>query len=116
MTEEEIKKLGFTREDGEFDFHYYVYEITMGLSFISNSNDEVSEKGWFIEFFNTGIPLRYWEYNEIKELIEKIESGIDKTLYYINPEGLRVFTEEYHKIRGYCCKNNCKHCPYKKQI
>jgi hypothetical protein len=34
--------------------------------------------------------------------------------YYINDEGLLVFTEAYHLKRGYCCENNCKHCPYPK--
>lgn len=24
-----------------------------------------------------------------------------------------VFTEQYHLKRGYCCKNKCRHCPYK---
>ena len=23
-----------------------------------------------------------------------------------------VFTEEYHKQRGYCCGSGCKHCPF----
>lgn len=23
-----------------------------------------------------------------------------------------VLTEEYHKARGYCCGNGCRHCPY----
>jgi len=26
--------------------------------------------------------------------------------------GIMVMTEEYHKKRGYCCNNNCRHCPY----
>ena len=26
--------------------------------------------------------------------------------------GIMVMTEEYHKKRGYCCGNNCRHCPY----
>jgi hypothetical protein len=26
--------------------------------------------------------------------------------------GFLVFTEKYHLNRGYCCKNNCRHCPY----
>ncbi|MDN3602175.1 DUF5522 domain-containing protein [Belliella kenyensis] len=34
--------------------------------------------------------------------------------YYINEDGLMVFTTQYHKRRGYCCANECKHCPYKK--
>jgi hypothetical protein len=33
--------------------------------------------------------------------------------YYLNEEGLLVFTEIYHLKRGYCCKNKCKHCPWK---
>ena len=32
--------------------------------------------------------------------------------FYINKEGYKVFTEKYHLKRGYCCKSNCKHCPY----
>lgn len=34
--------------------------------------------------------------------------------YYIEKEGLKfkIFTEKYLLERGYCCKNNCKHCPY----
>ena len=39
----------------------------------------------------------------------KLVEGID---YYLNDLGLFVFTAEYHLKRGYCCKNNCKHCPY----
>lgn len=35
--------------------------------------------------------------------------------YYLNENGLVVFTEHYHLKRGYCCKNKCKHCPYKKK-
>jgi len=32
--------------------------------------------------------------------------------FYFNDQGYRVFTEQYHLKRGYCCKNGCKHCPY----
>jgi hypothetical protein len=32
--------------------------------------------------------------------------------YYLSEEGYIVFTEAYHLKRGYCCKSNCKHCPY----
>jgi hypothetical protein len=27
--------------------------------------------------------------------------------------GFMVFTAQYHLKRGYCCKNGCRHCPYK---
>ena len=33
--------------------------------------------------------------------------------YYYNENGLFVFTAAYHLKRGYCCDNNCKHCPYR---
>ena len=39
-----------------------------------------------------------------------MEQGID---FYFNEQGLMVFTEVYHLKRGYCCKNKCKHCPWK---
>jgi hypothetical protein len=32
--------------------------------------------------------------------------------YYFNENGYLVFTETYHKKRGYCCGNGCKHCTY----
>ncbi|EAY31109.1 DUF5522 domain-containing protein [Microscilla marina] len=31
--------------------------------------------------------------------------------YYIE-NGFYVFTAKYHLVRGYCCKNGCRHCPY----
>lgn len=34
--------------------------------------------------------------------------------YYINEQGLMVFTAKYHLKRGYCCGSGCKHCPYPK--
>ncbi|MDA9656178.1 DUF5522 domain-containing protein [Flavobacteriales bacterium] len=36
--------------------------------------------------------------------------------FYISDNGLLIFTKEYHLKRGYCCLNNCKHCPYKNKI
>ena len=36
----------------------------------------------------------------------------NKAEYYFNEQGYMVFTEYYHKKRGYCCKNGCKHCPF----
>ncbi|MCC9166403.1 DUF5522 domain-containing protein [Pontibacter sp. XAAS-A31] len=32
--------------------------------------------------------------------------------YYLNEQGLMVFTAKYHLKRGYCCQNGCRHCPY----
>ncbi len=44
----------------------------------------------------------------MKPILPKIEKGD----FYINEDGLMVFTEQYHLKRGFCCKNGCKHCPY----
>ncbi len=32
--------------------------------------------------------------------------------YYWSPEGYLVFTEQYHRKRGHCCGNRCRHCPF----
>lgn len=37
---------------------------------------------------------------------------IPETDYYLDAYGRVVFTETYHLKRGYCCGNNCRHCPY----
>jgi len=42
---------------------------------------------------------------------ENKDSPVEKTDYYFE-NGNLVFTEEYHKKRGYCCESNCRHCPY----
>jgi len=41
---------------------------------------------------------------------EKLVEGID---YYFE-DGLMVLTEHFLKKRGYCCGNDCRHCPYQK--
>lgn len=34
--------------------------------------------------------------------------------FYIDPEtGHKVFTSKYLLNQNKCCKNNCRHCPYK---
>ena len=38
--------------------------------------------------------------------------GLADEDYYLTEEGFVVFTATYHKKRGYCCRNNCRHCPY----
>ena len=37
---------------------------------------------------------------------------LDEEDFYKTAEGYIVFTEIYHKKRGYCCKSGCRHCPY----
>lgn len=40
------------------------------------------------------------------------DSHIQAGDYYIDQNGLYVFTESYLRRRGFCCKNGCRHCPY----
>ena len=32
--------------------------------------------------------------------------------HYYMEKGFWVFTENYHLLRGYCCRSGCRHCPY----
>lgn len=48
----------------------------------------------------------------IKSNVPKQSELIEKVHFYYNEQGYLVFTELYHKLRGYCCHNGCKHCPY----
>lgn len=41
--------------------------------------------------------------------------NLDEDEYYLSEEGYIIYTEKYHLKRGYCCDNNCKHCPYKEK-
>jgi hypothetical protein len=40
--------------------------------------------------------------------LPKLVLGID---YYMDGDKF-VFTEAYHRKRGYCCNSRCRHCPY----
>jgi hypothetical protein len=86
MSEEEVLKLGFKKEfsdeynlKGEPDFYYYIKDITDGLTFISNGNDDMEGPEWYIEFWDTEVPIRYYEYTTVKMLFMLIEEGIIKT-------------------------------------
>jgi len=43
---------------------------------------------------------------------EKEKPKDEATEDYYFENGLLVFTEAYHRKRGYCCKSGCRHCPY----
>jgi len=40
---------------------------------------------------------------------EALIEGID---FYQDEHGYIVFTETYHRNKGYCCGHGCRHCPY----
>ena len=31
---------------------------------------------------------------------------------FYTDDGRVIFTEQYHRKRGYCCGNGCRHCPF----
>ncbi|MGC8905045.1 DUF5522 domain-containing protein [Thermus sp.] len=44
-----------------------------------------------------------------EEAPRELKEGED---FYVE-EGRMVFTEAYHRKRGYCCGSGCRHCPWK---
>lgn len=89
MTENELQLLKFEKqvveetqckdfngnewfEDG---FYYYTYDVTSGLSFITQSNDEVEDDNWFVELFNTDIPIRFHKFEEVQNLLNILEKA-----------------------------------------
>ena len=46
--------------------------------------------------------------------MKKLVEGVDYYWEEVGETKYRVFTEAYLSRRGFCCKNNCRHCPYKK--
>ena len=86
MSEKELLELGFTKEfssdiiEDVPDFYYYVKEICNGLTFITNGNDEMEDQNWYVEFFDTEVPIRYYEYTSVKMLFELIDEGIVKKI------------------------------------
>jgi hypothetical protein len=81
MTEEQLLELGFEKEfsieevDGQPEYYYFIKEITRGLTFITNASDEIVDGEWYVEFFDTEIPVRYCEFDRVKSLIELLETG-----------------------------------------
>ena len=88
MTEKEVQLLGFEKEiydewwDDEGNTgssHYYSYEITNGLSFISSSDKESEENGyWYVDVFNTQDLIRFYEFEEVQSLLNMLEKHLIK--------------------------------------
>jgi hypothetical protein len=81
MTEKDIQLLGFTKryvseeESGEKPYHYYIYEFTKGLEFITPDNESIKKDNWYVEFFNTEIPIRFYNFIDVKALIDTFEKA-----------------------------------------
>jgi hypothetical protein len=80
MTEKEIKLLGFEKHEiedyDENNPYYYYLDIVSGLSFISESSDNVKDGNWFAEFFNTEPSVRFYNFAELQGLINLLTKHI----------------------------------------
>lgn len=82
MTERELELLRFTKidvsaeESGDEPFYYYTHTVVPGLELISNSNNEVIDDKWFVEFFNTEIPVRFYDMSKVLGLINLLTKAI----------------------------------------
>ena len=82
MTEKEVQLLKFEREeysDWDGDHHYYSYQITNGMSFISSTSNEIGEDGqWYVDVFNTQDPIRFYKFEEVQNLLNILEKHLIK--------------------------------------
>ena len=53
--------------------------------------------------------IYHLQLNGMSKLVENIDFYFEN----INGTKFKVFTEHYHKERGFCCKSICRHCPYR---
>jgi len=58
------------------------------------------------------------KFDQTDPMYEKIMTAHDAAVSaglteYKDPKtGFSVMTEPFLKAKGFCCKNNCRHCPY----
>ena len=79
MTEKQLIKLGFEKqieEDEETPFYYYTLDISEGLTFITDANDEIEYNNWNVEIFNTS--HRFTNYKTLSTLIDILNSNKDE--------------------------------------
>jgi hypothetical protein len=82
MTERELEILRFEKvevpieESGDKPYYYYTHDVVKGLSFISNGSDETKDGEWFVEFFNTEFPVRFYDISQVSNLIEILTKAI----------------------------------------
>lgn len=46
-----------------------------------------------------------------EEISGEAQELVAEDFYFDGP--YLVFTETYHRKRGYCCNSGCRHCPYR---
>lgn len=86
MTERELELLGFEKtvikdeeSDNGYDFHFYVYSVAKGLTFVSNANDEAdldnfAIENWRVTIAETVPPIKFDNFGELQSLINLLEN------------------------------------------
>ena len=82
MTERELILLGFKSEEmneheGD-ETYYYFLDIVDGITFITQTNDEIKNDEWYIEFFNTDPSVRFHDFKEVQSLMNQLRNAIVK--------------------------------------
>lgn len=77
MTEREIQILGFEKQESVDypKFCYYTYRVCRGLEFISCIDQEVVDGEWYVDIFNTEIPIRFYKMEKVQSLINTFENA-----------------------------------------
>ena len=82
MTERELILLGFKSEEikehEDDETYYYVLDIVDGITFITQTNDEIKDDEWYIEFFNTDPSVRFHDFKEVQSLMNQLRNAIVK--------------------------------------
>ena len=82
MTERELQLLRFNKvevsveESGDEPYHYYIHKVVPGLELISNCSNEVINGKWFVEFFNTEIPVRFNDMVKLQAMLNVLTNSI----------------------------------------
>ena len=77
MNEEQLKVLGFEKQ-AEKSFYYYTLDVVDGLSFISQTNDEVENGEWIVEIFETTPAIKFKDAKKLSNLIEILNKNKDE--------------------------------------
>ena len=90
MTEKELELLGFEKQiitDDEsqngYDFHFYVYKIADGLTFVSCANDEAelddfAIENWYVEIAETKPQIKFDSFGKVQGLINLLEKAANE--------------------------------------
>jgi len=83
MTERELILLGFKieeiKEHDEDESYYYVLDVVDGLTFITQTNDEIKDDNWYVDIFETDPLVRFHNFGELQGLINQLTRAIVKS-------------------------------------